>query len=112
MSLVGTADQPVLHGHVELECGGKEMTIATGTKLGSYQVLSQIGAGGMGVVYQAHDTKLGRDVAIKVLLQTRSRMIPNGSLVFSAKQKRLLRSIIPTLQRFMAWKKTLAQATS
>jgi Tol biopolymer transport system component len=43
------------------------MTLATGTKLGSYEVLSQIGAGGMGEVYQAHDTKLGRDVAIKVL---------------------------------------------
>jgi serine/threonine protein kinase/Tol biopolymer transport system component len=43
------------------------MTIAAGTRLGSYEVSSQIGAGGMGEVYQAHDTKLGRDVAIKVL---------------------------------------------
>src|ERR1700693_3597055 len=43
------------------------MSIATGTKLGSYEILSAIGAGGMGEVYQAHDTKLGRDVAIKVL---------------------------------------------
>src|ERR1700681_3341439 len=43
------------------------MTIAVGTKLGSYEVLSQIGAGGMGEVYQAHDTKLAREVAIKVL---------------------------------------------
>src|ERR1700682_6494540 len=43
------------------------MTIAVGTKLGSYEVLAPIGAGGMGEVYQAHDTKLGRDVAIKVL---------------------------------------------
>jgi len=43
------------------------MTIAAGTKLGSYEVTAQIGAGGMGEVYQAHDTKLGRDVAIKVL---------------------------------------------
>src|SRR5260370_23488271 len=41
--------------------------IAHGTLLGTYEVLSQIGAGGMGGVYQARDTKLGRDVAIKVL---------------------------------------------
>ncbi len=43
------------------------MPLSAGTKLGSYQVTAQIGAGGMGEVYQAHDTKLGRDVAIKVL---------------------------------------------
>src|ERR1700674_630579 len=43
------------------------MTLAPGTRLGFYEVLAQIGAGGMGEVYQAHDTKLGRDVAIKVL---------------------------------------------
>jgi serine/threonine protein kinase/tetratricopeptide (TPR) repeat protein len=43
------------------------MALATGTKLGSYEITSAIGAGGMGEVYQAHDTKLGRDVAIKVL---------------------------------------------
>src|SRR5438105_5774631 len=38
-----------------------------GQRLGSYQVLSLLGAGGMGEVYRAHDTKLARDVAIKVL---------------------------------------------
>jgi len=43
------------------------MTIAAGRRLGSYEVSAPIGAGGMGEVYQAHDTKLGRDVAIKVL---------------------------------------------
>jgi len=43
------------------------MTIAAGTRLGTYEVVAQIGAGGMGEVYRAHDTKLGREVAIKVL---------------------------------------------
>jgi serine/threonine protein kinase len=43
------------------------MTIAAGTRFGSYEVVAQIGAGGMGEVYRAHDTKLARDVAIKVL---------------------------------------------
>src|SRR5580704_12101172 len=43
------------------------MPTLTGKRLGPYEILSAIGAGGMGEVYQAHDTKLGRDVAIKVL---------------------------------------------
>jgi Tol biopolymer transport system component len=43
------------------------MPILPGRRLGPYEILSAIGAGGMGEVYQAHDTKLGRDVAIKVL---------------------------------------------
>src|ERR671934_1922482 len=43
------------------------MTIGPGTNLGSYEVLSELGAGGMGTVYRARDKKLGRDVAIKVM---------------------------------------------
>jgi len=44
-----------------------------GTKVGPYEVLSAIGAGGMGEVYRAHDPKLGRDVAIKVLPEAFAR---------------------------------------
>ena len=43
------------------------MTIAAGTRLGSYEIVSALGAGGMGEVYRARDTKLDRDVAVKVL---------------------------------------------
>lgn len=43
------------------------MPLVPGTKLGPYEVLAHIGVGGMGEVYRARDTRLGRDVAIKVL---------------------------------------------
>src|SRR4249919_2738039 len=44
-----------------------KMTITPGTKLGRYEIRSLIGAGGMGEVYLAHDPKIGRQVAVKVL---------------------------------------------
>ena len=43
------------------------MPLATGTRIGPYQVIAAIGEGGMGEVYRARDTKLDRDVALKVL---------------------------------------------
>src|SRR6058998_1059865 len=43
------------------------MTLAAGSRLGPYEVLSPVGAGGMGEVYRAWDTRLSRKVAVKVL---------------------------------------------
>jgi len=48
----------------------QDMRLSPGSRLGAYEIIAALGAGGMGEVYRAHDTRLSRDVAIKILPRT------------------------------------------
>ena len=71
-----SATVTVYNFDLDAECGGQRswcsregtnMALTQGRRLGPYEIIAPLGAGGMGEVYRARDTKLGRDVAIKVL---------------------------------------------
>jgi serine/threonine protein kinase len=69
------------------------MALTQGSRLGPYEIIAPLGAGGMGEVYRARDSKLGRDVAIKVL----PAALPKTPRAWRASNARPMpRSIIPT----------------
>jgi eukaryotic-like serine/threonine-protein kinase len=79
------------------------VSLATGDKLGPYEILAPIGAGGMGEVYRARDSKLKRDVALKVLPDAFARD-PDRMARFQREAEVLASLNHPTSPRFTACK--------
>src|SRR5262245_14148860 len=83
----------------------RAMTLASGTRLGVYEVVASLGAGGMGEVYRARDTKLNRDVALKVL-PAAFRLEPDRQARFK-REAQLIASLnhpnIATIYGFEEW---------
>ena len=65
------------------------MTLQIGQQLGSYEITSLLGKGGMGEVFRARDTRLGRDVAIKVLPD---HLASNPDMLAGTKAEYVMRS--------------------
>ena len=73
------------------------MAIQSGTHLGPYELTGAIGSGGMGEVYRARDSKLGRDVAIKVLPEAFARHVDR--MARFQREARVLASLGPSQHR-------------
>ncbi len=80
------------------------MDLEVGSRLGSYSVTAKIGGGGMGEVYRARDTKLDRDVALKVLPQAFTDD-PDRLARFEREAKVLASLNHPNIGHIYGWKK-------
>jgi serine/threonine protein kinase len=77
--------------------------VTVGNRVGPYEILGLLGAGGMGEVYRARDTRLKRDVALKILPEAFTND-PERMADSSAKLKYWPLSITPTSRMSTAWK--------
>ena len=83
------------------------MALTPGTKLGPYEIQSPLGAGGMGEVYRARDTRLDREVAIKILAAHLSDS-PELRARFEREAKAISGLQHPTSAFFMTWADRMA----
>ena len=82
------------------------MALTSGTRLGPYEILAPVGAGGMSEVYRARDTRLGRDVAVKIL-STLLSSDPDLKLLRARSASRLFahtsQYLLPVRHRLSGW---------
>ena len=83
------------------------MALSPGSRLGPYEILTPLGAGGMGEVYRARDTKLGRDVAIKVLPEA---LVDDPERIARFEREAKTLAALNTLRISTAWRNPTACA--